>query len=440
MDKEITLLDLFSGIGGFHKGLTEAGFKAKKSYFSEIDKHAIANYKNNFNYAEYLGSVVDVRGGGIERPNIITFGSPCQDFSLAGKRAGMEGQRSSLVTQAIRLISECRPDFFILENVKGTFSSNNGTDFWAIIKAFADIGGYRLEWQLLNTSWFLPQNRERIYLVGHLAEAGRDFKGVFPFRESDFRTNEGSTNSATVRAFTAGGHSGGHHSGMTLVSENEISRTDRSGGRGSLSEKHNWDVICVAQRGRNPENSSDRTTGAPTEQRLEPNSQGTTNTLTGVQKDNYIMINTNTKEGVERAEEGVERAEEGDSINFSNPSSKTRRGRVGKKVAQTIDTQANQAVITDNRFKSRPNREYNQSWTTLINKCGEGLLVNSIRRLTEIEVERLQGFPDNWTEFGNYDGVIKKTPKTQRYKLVGNSVTVDVVKAVAERLLANYYK
>ncbi len=167
---KIITLDLFSGIGGFSKGVQEAGFEIEKHYFSEIDTHAIANYKYNFPNAKHIGSVTNVRGTDIERPNIITFGSPCQDFSLAGKRTGMDGQRSSLISEAIRLISECRPDFFIWENVKGAFSSNNSRDFWAIIQAFANIGGYRLEWQLLNTSWVLPQNRERIYLVGHLAE------------------------------------------------------------------------------------------------------------------------------------------------------------------------------------------------------------------------------------------------------------------------------
>jgi len=180
---EIKLLELFSGIGGFAAGLTDAGFNITKHYFSEIDKHAIANYKYNFKNAEYIGTVTDVRGAELDRPNIITFGSPCQDFSLAGNRLGMEGQRSSLILHAIRLITECRPDFFIWENVKGAFSSNNGEDFWGIIQAFANIGGYRLEWQLLNTAWFLPQNRERIYLVGHLATAGRSFKGVFPIGE-----------------------------------------------------------------------------------------------------------------------------------------------------------------------------------------------------------------------------------------------------------------
>src|SRR5690606_16920695 len=217
MTEEIVLLDLFSGIGGFAKGLSDSGFKIKKHFFSEIDKHAIACYKYNFKNAEYVGSVTDVRGSQLERPNIITFGSPCQDFSLAGKRKGMEGERSSLITEAIRLINECRPDIFIWENVKGTFSSNDGADFWGIIQAFANIRGYRLEWQLLNTSWFLPQNRERIYLIGHLD--GRSRPKVFPFREDDFRAIEGLSKTPIVRTLSAGGNSGGHHSGMTLISD-----------------------------------------------------------------------------------------------------------------------------------------------------------------------------------------------------------------------------
>ena len=80
--------------------------------------------------------------------------------------------------EAIRLINECRPSVFIWENVKGTFSSNAGADFWAIIQAFTNIGGYRQEWQLCNTSWILPQNRERVYLVGYSTtpeEIGEEF-------------------------------------------------------------------------------------------------------------------------------------------------------------------------------------------------------------------------------------------------------------------------
>ena len=184
---KINHLDLFSGIGGFHLGFEKAGFEVN-SYFSEIDKYAIDVYKNNFKNSTYVGSVTDVRAEQLPKIDAITFGSPCQDFSLAGKRKGMGGDRSSLITEAIRLIDECRPRFFIWENVKGTFSSNNGEDFWAIIQAFTNLGGYRLEWQLLNTKWFLPQNRERIYLVGYL---GDECSGqVFPIRESSKQTNE----------------------------------------------------------------------------------------------------------------------------------------------------------------------------------------------------------------------------------------------------------
>jgi len=322
---KINQLDLFSGIGGFHLGFEKAGYEVQ-SYFSEVDKYAIDVYSNNFKDAKYVGSVTDVCGGELPKIDVITFGSPCQDFSLAGKRKGMGGDRSSLITEAIRLISECRPSLFVWENVKGTFSSNNGEDFWAIIQAFANIGGYRLEWQLLNTKWFLPQNRERIYLVGYLTDGSGG--QVFPIGEDNKQANELQRQQANT---------------CTLTTRYE------AGGNGSY----------IAERKLNAQE---------------------------------IRVNSATKRGYELATEG-------DSVNLSVPTSNTRRGRVGKGVAQTLDTQCNQAVIKD-----------------------------KIRRLTPIECERLQGFPDDWTKFGN-EGEISDT---QRYKMCGNAVTVDVVKAVAE--------
>jgi len=175
------LLDLFSGIGGFHLGLTQAGFKFDWAGFSEIDKYAKQTYSKHFPTAVDIGDVRAIRHKDLPSIDIITFGSPCQDFSIAGKRSGLGGTRSSLIGEAIRLIADLRPRFFIWENVKGTFSSNDGRDLWAIIQAFTNIGGYRLEWQLLNTRWFRPQNRERIYLVGHLGDGGG--RKVFPIGE-----------------------------------------------------------------------------------------------------------------------------------------------------------------------------------------------------------------------------------------------------------------
>lgn len=322
------IIDLFSGIGGFSLGFQRAGYQFTEHYFSEIDKHAIANYKNNFPHAKNLGDITTLHGGDFTEIDIITFGSPCQDFSVAGQRAGIAGAKSSLIRHAISLVAQLRPSIFVWENVKGVLSSNSGSDFWAILQAFANIGGYRLEWQLLNTSWFLPQNRQRIYLVGHLA--GRSIPGVFPITEDDctprkektyqFQAKINGTLKAngnmnaddtyiipkTESTLTGGGHSGGLHSDMT--------------------------VIRQLPRGKNK--GADLTI-CPT--------------------------------------------------------------------------------ISSNAFQ-------------------ENNLLCGIRRLTEIECERLQGFPDNFTQYGDYNGIIKPIAKTQRYKLIGNAVTVDIVELIAKRL------
>jgi DNA (cytosine-5)-methyltransferase 1 len=390
---KINQLDLFSGIGGFHLGFERAGYEVT-SYFSEIDQHAIAVYKHQFPTSTYVGSVTNVRGADLPRIDLITFGSPCQDFSLAGKRLGMEGQRSSLVLEAIRLISECRPSVFVWENVKGTFSSNDGADFWAIIQAFTNIGGYRLEWQLLNTSWFLPQNRERIYLVGYsTTTSGR---GVFPIGANGRKALEPSIKQIGTKL-------------------------DSNGGTQPYQQDRVYDA------------------------------EGIVPALNQGKSDLILRVKSATSQGYEEATSG-------DSINLSQPNSETRRGRVGKQKAQTLETSCNQAVLQPN-YKYEAANElvrrntltegevkgldfYNQSVRDVIPTLtdpkhnSQGLFDGyRIRRLTPIECERLQGFPDDHTAFGNYDGVVKPMSNTQRYKQCGNAVTVDVVAAVAKNCL-----
>ena len=370
MSTKINQLDLFSGIGGFHLGFERAGFEVT-SYFSEIDKHAVAVYQHQFKNATYVGSVTDVRGADLPNIDLITFGSPCQDFSLAGKRKGMDGERSSLILEAIRLITECRPRAFVWENVKGTFSSNDGEDFAAILQAFSNIGGYRLEWQLLNTSWFLPQNRERIYLVGYSTAPGGDWGGVFPISESSREPHQRPAEVAS--ALQHPGHSGGNYRGMNMIVESNLEIGDYRSDEGWRPRK-NGNCPTLAARAR--EDGS----GQP-----------------------LLKIKSANKKGYQEAEDG-------DAIRLYQPNSETQRGRVGKGVAHTLETTGQQGVVNQYR----------------------------IRRLTPIECERLQGFPDNHTEYGIYDGEVKKMSNTQRYKQCGNAVTVDVVKAVAEQLIPIY--
>jgi DNA (cytosine-5)-methyltransferase 1 len=378
---KINQLDLFSGIGGFHLGFERAGFEVT-SYFSEIDKHAVAVYQHQFKDATYVGSVTDVRGADLPNIDLITFGSPCQDFSLAGKRKGMDGERSSLILEAIRLITECRPRAFVWENVKGTFSSNDGEDFAAILQAFANIGGYRLEWQLLNTSWFLPQNRERIYLVGYSTTPTRDWRGVFPISIKPGKDNGIPKQNPTTYTIT---------------------NPQRDGNGSYISER------------------SESTKG------LKP-----------------LKIKVANKKGYQEAEDG-------DAIRLYQPNSETQRGRVGKGVAHTLETTGQQGVVqpkiigyTRDAKGKVTDRHLKDEAGTIHSSSGQGGNTDQyvqdyrIRRLTPIECERLQGFPDNHTEYGIYDGEVKKMSNTQRYKQCGNAVTVDVVKAVAQQLIPIY--
>lgn len=195
MNKEIVLIELFAGTGGFAVGLTNAGFVINHHYFSEIDINAIANFKYNFPDAEYIGSVTDVCGRSIrtKHPNakiIVTFGWPCQDNSIAGKRKGQrKGTRSGLLVEGGRICYESKCDAFIAENVKGLFSVNEGLDFYTAIDFLTyidtDSPQYTVEMQLLNTSWLLPQNRERAYFVGH--RFGQSNKRIFPIFEGDIK-------------------------------------------------------------------------------------------------------------------------------------------------------------------------------------------------------------------------------------------------------------
>lgn len=179
MSKTITYLDLFSGLGAFPKRLLDAGFKFSNHYFSEIDKYAIANYKYHFKNAKNTGDVTRIETKEIQRPDIITFGSPCQDISHSGNKAeGIKGSRSKLFFTAIRIIDRLRPKVFVFENVKGLFFSNKGKDFEVVLREIANLGVYECQWQLINTAWFLPQNRERIFLVGSLR--GFSIPQVFP--------------------------------------------------------------------------------------------------------------------------------------------------------------------------------------------------------------------------------------------------------------------
>ncbi|MDO9001377.1 MAG: DNA (cytosine-5-)-methyltransferase [Bacteroidota bacterium] len=402
MKKEINLLDLFSGTGGFARGLLASGFIIKNHQFSEIDKYSIANYQYNFKNAKNLGDITKIKGKQIQKPDIITFGSPCQDISIAGKFKGLKGKRSGLFFEAIRIINECRPEVFVFENVKGLFSSNKGKDFEIVLQTIADLGLYECQWQLLNTCWFLPQNRERIYLVGYLRGTAR--QQIFPFGEIGEgnnaihqQTSQREKISPTID--TKVGESS-HRSPYVLHWKNSVDKWVKEKLEKSPAIKTQSDytrqpliVSGAAYRTRSYKGEKGK---------VEVRKDKIANQLTTVQKDSMVMFHV-----PEATKKGYASATEGDSINLSFLEANKRRGRVGKGIANTIDTGVQQYTM------------------------GKG----SLRRLTPTECERLQGFPDNWTRWGIFDGEKKEISDSQRYKMLGNAVSVAVVSAIGNKMM-----
>ena len=170
---DLTFIDLFAGVGMARIGMEQAGFECV--YTCEFDKHKRKEYEIIHGNEPEGCDIRDVRAADIPRSDVWFFGAPCQDFSIAGLRKGLDGDRSSLIGEVFRLIeekAEDKPTWLVYENVKGMLSSNYGYDFLSILLAMDGLG-YDVEWQTLNTKNFgLPQNRERVYTIGHLRKCG----------------------------------------------------------------------------------------------------------------------------------------------------------------------------------------------------------------------------------------------------------------------------
>jgi DNA (cytosine-5)-methyltransferase 1 len=173
-------LSLFTGIGGFELGI---GDKAECVGFSEIDKYAIATYQSHFPEHKNYGDITKINEQELPDFDMLVGGFPCQAFSIAGKRKGFEDTRGTLFFDIARIIKAKQPRLVFLENVKGLLSHDNGETFRTIIATLDELG-YDLQWQVLNSKNFgVPQNRERVFIVGHLRGTSRP--EVFPLEPSN---------------------------------------------------------------------------------------------------------------------------------------------------------------------------------------------------------------------------------------------------------------
>ena len=371
-------LDLFAGIGGFRLGMEAAGHECVG--FCEIDKFARESYKAIHNTKgeielHDITAVSDDTVRGIGHVDIICGGFPCQAFSIAGKRQGFEDTRGTLFFEIARFASILRPRLLFLENVKGLLNHNGGDTFETILRALDELG-YDVEWQVLNSKNFgVPQNRERVFVIGHLR--GASTRGVFPFGGENSKSD---SEQPEIDIVGNTKNPNGTAQGTSSVVY------DSNGLIGTLCARDYKEPKQVAIPVLTPERQEKRQNGRRFKSDGEP-------MFTLASQDKHgIAIREATAQGY--AEAGI-----GDSVNLSHPNSKTRRGRVGKGQANTLLTGESQGVVTPD-FR--------------------------IRKLTPRECWRLQGFPD-WA----FDKAQEVNSNSQLYKQAGNSVTVNVIEAIA---------
>lgn len=157
--------------------------------YSEIDRYAIATYERNFPDAKNYGDITKINTAELPDFDLLVGGFPCQAFSVAGKRAGFEDTRGTLIFDVVRILRDKRPRYFVLENVKGLLSHDSGKTFSHILEILTD-SGYDVSWSVHNSkNYGVPQNRERIYLIGNLR--GERRPQVFPLGISTNKDNKG---------------------------------------------------------------------------------------------------------------------------------------------------------------------------------------------------------------------------------------------------------
>ena len=366
------MLDLFSGVGGFHKGFEQAGFKFNWVGFSEIDKYASAVYKYRFPKSEELGDITTIRPETDLPDNIdiICGGFPCQAFSVAGKRLGFDDTRGTLFFEIARILRHYRDvgnpiSCFLLENVKGLLSHDNGRTFATIYRVLTDIG-YTIEFQLLNTRWWLPQNRERIYIVGYIGNRGEP--QVFPIGEdgSSYNINQAGTKSKTKFYTSITTREGRRKENNYIVIEPQLKQVGTIGNDSESSRV--YDVNGISRTIKNGGGMGAKT-GL---YRIPAKKIEIIGNLKG--EDGHECHNVHSTEGI------------------------------------------------------APTVRHNHGKTTMVKEK------THIRRLTPVECERLQGFPDMFTSKGVINGKVVDMSDTQRYKQMGNAVTVKVIEVIADKM------
>lgn len=481
------VLELFAGYGSQALALENLGIDFV-SDISEIDKYAIQAYNQLHGDTHNWGDICKIDETKLPYYDLITYSSPCQDFSAAGLGQGGDkgsGTRSSLLWECERIIRAVKPKYLLMENVRNLVGQRHKHNFIRWLKVLESLG-YQNFWQILNAKDYgAPQNRERVFVVSILGGGQYLFPNPIKLQKRLKDVLESNVNEKYYLNID-------NFSDFAIDANREYSNAIRCGGGSSTDKKHTWDIIkepSVLTPKRNEYGKAirkDYESGAVKEsihsmRDLEPRDDGVSNTLTSFLKDNLLaeplaldeqngyiredgLCGTLTTDGnspkhnnrvvepiriPEPVKKGYTEAYEGDCINLDFVKSPSSRGKVGKQISNTLMGSCNMGVVEPavqqignivqtESFGGNPERGrvYSDSGlspclSTMEGGGREPKIVKDyrIRKLTPRECWRLMGVKDE--QFNKLHDI----SNTQLYKLAGNSIVVDVLMGIFKNLL-----
>lgn len=457
----LRVLSLFSGIGAFEVALDEENIEWELDHYCEIDKYACQSYNciHGTTDADNLKDVTNIDYSKIGNVDLVTYGFPCQDISVAGKGAGFFDEdgnitRSGLFFNAANIIRHTKPKFAIFENVKNLTGKRFKEEFETVLNTLDELG-YNTYWKVLNAKDYgIPQNRERVFGISIRKDIDHGYEFPIPveltLRLKDMLEEQVDEkyylSEKMIKGFLK--HNENHEAkgtGFKWKPRELDGVASCLRANGALAPTDNTILESKRICGLFDDEKGKHQAGSVWDiEHLAP----TLDTMQGGYRQPCVIVPEATKKGYAEAEVG-------DSINLEQPNSKTRRGRVGKGVAQTLTTSPQQAVVEPilkaNGCDIRPkDRDYKKKGTERLeqvevrnDELSNALLtvhqhnlcqINDfrIRKLTPRECFRLQGFKDKY--FDRVQGV----SNTQLYKQAGNSIVVDVLRATFRELKKQY--
>ena len=377
---------MFSGIGGFDLAMRNLGHETVGA--CEIDKYARSVYARQFPGVAIWKNATKIKPKELPDFDILCAGFPCQAFSIAGKRRGFDDTRGSLFFEIARIAKEKRPSVLLLENVRGLLSHDKGKTFHTILATLDEIG-YDVQWQVLNSKFFVPQNRERIFIVGYSRKGSR--REIFPLGEND--TKVGGENN--LKQLNKTDHDTGR-----IYHPDGLARSLRANSGGMGSKTGLYAVV---------------------------NDHGTLK-----EKEISNNIDANYWKGIDNhAQRTMIIADRSRSYAGKGRKLESPKDISNSLTSVTKDNLVTTFVMLTNKNSNTKQRVQDRNSTWCLGTSGDFGLKDGtrIRRLTPLECERLQGFPDNWTKYDSEGNIVSDT---QRYKMCGNAVTVPVVEYIGE--------